>query len=108
VSLLDDKVRRGLRVMFATHAFDADTRKPGSLNTPAHPGHRPAPVAEESMVLLKNAGGALPLNVSNLTSLAVIGDNAFAACHRPLGRRSQDQCTKSRRWKASCNAPEIK
>jgi beta-glucosidase len=75
VSLLDDKVRRGLRVMFATHAFDADMRKPGSLNTPAHQATAQR-IAEESMVLLKNAGDALPLNVSNLTSLAVIGDNA--------------------------------
>jgi beta-glucosidase len=75
VSLLDDKVRRSLRVMFATHAFDTDTRKPGSLNTPAHQAAAQR-IAEESMVLLKNAGDALPLNVSNLASLAVIGDNA--------------------------------
>jgi len=75
VSLLDDKVRRSLRVMFATHAFDADMRKPGALNTPAHQATAQR-IAEESMVLLKNAGAALPLNVSNLTSLAVIGDNA--------------------------------
>jgi beta-glucosidase len=75
VSLLDDKVRRGLRVMFATHAFDADMRKPGALNTPAHQATAQR-IAEESMVLLKNAGAALPLNVSNLTSLVVIGDNA--------------------------------
>ncbi|MGO9477743.1 MAG: glycoside hydrolase family 3 C-terminal domain-containing protein [Limisphaerales bacterium] len=74
VSILDDKVRRSLRVMFATGVFDPQ-RKPGSLNTPAH--HATAQrVAEESMVLLKNDRQTLPLNVSDLTSVAVIGENA--------------------------------
>ena len=41
--------------MFATHAFDADTRKPGALNTLAHQATAQR-IAEESMVLLKNAG----------------------------------------------------
>jgi beta-glucosidase len=73
VSLLDDKVRRNLRVMFATHVFD--TRKPGSLNTPAHQATAQR-IAEESMVLLKNEGAALPLDASQIKSLAVIGENA--------------------------------
>ncbi len=73
VSALDDKVRRSLRVMFAIGVFDQ--RPPGSLNTPEHWAVAQR-VAEESMVLLKNENNALPLNVSNLTSVAVIGENA--------------------------------
>ncbi len=74
-SLLDDKVRRSLRVMFATHAFDTDTRKPGSLNTPAHQAAAQR-IAEESIVLLKNQDNLLPLNARQIKSLAVIGENA--------------------------------
>ena len=74
-SLLDDKVRRSLRVMFGTHAFDIDTRKPGSLNTPAHQAAAQR-IAEESIVLLKNQNNTLPLDASQIKSLAVIGENA--------------------------------
>jgi beta-glucosidase len=73
VSLLDDKVRRNLRVMFGTHVFDQ--RQPGSLNTPAHQATA-LRVAEESIVLLKNQDNTLPLNASQIKSLAVIGENA--------------------------------
>jgi beta-glucosidase len=71
---LDDKVRRNLRVMFATHVFDPD-RKTGSLNTVAHQmvARR---VAEEGIVLLKNENHTLPLDASNLKTIAVIGENA--------------------------------
>jgi beta-glucosidase len=72
-SLLDDKVRRNLRVMFGTHVFDQ--RQPGSLNTPAHQATAQR-IAEESIVLLKNQDNLLPLNASQIKSLAVIGENA--------------------------------
>ena len=49
---LDEKVRRNLRVMFATHVLDAG-RKTGSLNTAAHQAVA-RQVAEEGIVLLKN------------------------------------------------------
>ncbi len=73
LSLLDDKVRRSLRVMIATGVLD--TREPGSICTPAH---RAAAlrVAEEGIVLLKNTNNALPLDPSKLRSIAVIGENA--------------------------------
>ncbi len=74
MSVLDDKVRRSLRPMFASHIFDP-VRLPGALNTPEHRATAQR-IAEESMVLLKNDNQALPLNVSNLTSVAVIGENA--------------------------------
>jgi beta-glucosidase len=74
VSVLDDKVRRNLRVMFATGAFD--NRAPGgSINTKEHQLSARR-VAEESFVLLKNEAGALPLDAGKLTSIAVIGENA--------------------------------
>ena len=73
VSLLDDKVRRSLRVMIATGVFDR--RPPGSINTPEHQAVARR-VAEESMVLLKNKNHALPLNLAGLKSVAVIGENA--------------------------------
>jgi beta-glucosidase len=73
MSTLDDKARRNLYVMFASHVFDP--RKPGALNTPEHQAVARR-VAEEGIVLLKNNASALPLDASKITSLAVIGENA--------------------------------
>lgn len=71
---LDDKVRRNLRVMFATHVFDSN-RKRGSLNTAEHQAVARR-VAEEGIVLLKNENRALPLDLTKIKTLAVIGENA--------------------------------
>jgi beta-glucosidase len=71
---LDDKVRRNLRVMLATHVLDAG-RKTGSLNTAAHQSVA-RQVAEEGIVLLKNEGSILPLDTAKLKTIAVIGENA--------------------------------
>ena len=71
---LDDKVRRNLRVLLATHVLDPE-RKHGSLNTPAHQAAARR-VAEEGIVLLKNEGGLLPLKTGSLKTIAVIGENA--------------------------------
>ena len=74
IAELDDKVRRVLRVMHGIGLFDPD-RPAGAVNTPAH--RRVArDVAAEGMVLLKNDGGLLPLDVRGIGTLAVIGDNA--------------------------------
>jgi beta-glucosidase len=73
ISTLDDKVRRNLRVMLATHVMDS--RSPGEINTPQHQTTARR-VAEEGIVLLKNEGNALPLSISSIRSLAVIGENA--------------------------------
>ena len=74
MSGLDDKVRRSLRVMFATHVFDLG-RTNGSLNTVAHEmvSRR---VAEEGIVLLKNKNHLLPLDADQIKAIAVIGENA--------------------------------
>ena len=71
---LDEKVRRNLRVMFATHVFDAG-RKTGSLNTATHQAVA-RQVAEEGIVLLKNEKQLLPLHAAKLKTIAVIGENA--------------------------------
>jgi len=71
---LDEKVRRNLRVMFATHVFDAG-RKTGSINTAAHEAVARR-VAEEGIVLLKNESHTLPLDATKLKTFAIIGENA--------------------------------
>jgi len=71
---LDEKVRRNLRVMIATHVLDTD-RKKGSFNTAAHQTVA-RQVAEEGIVLLKNENHALPLAAAKLKTIAVIGENA--------------------------------
>ncbi len=73
MSVLDDKARRNLRVMIETGALDG--RPAGSLNTKAHQ-QAARRVAEESIVLLKNAGGLLPLDPAKVRTIVVIGENA--------------------------------
>ena len=87
-AVLDDKVRRNLRMLFASGAIDG--RRPGTINTKAHQDVARA-VATEGIVLLKNQPpgkqpAVLPIDLSpsaaKLKTIAVIGDNAtrrFAA-----------------------------
>ncbi len=74
-AVLDDKVRRLLRVMYATHVPDKSQRPAGSRNTAAHQATA-RQVAEEAVVLLKNFGDFLPLQKDKLKRVAVIGANA--------------------------------
>jgi len=85
MTVLDDKVRRNLRVLIASGALDG--RRPATINTKSHQDVARA-VATEGIVLLKNqtAGkkqpAVLPFDLSRLKTIAVIGDNAtrrFAA-----------------------------
>jgi beta-glucosidase len=77
--VLDDKVRRNLRLVFADGAVDG--KRPGFLNTKDHLDvvrH----ATEGAMVLLKNDGGILPIDPARTRSIAVIGEDAvrtFAA-----------------------------
>jgi beta-glucosidase len=73
LSVVDDKVRRNLRVMFLSGAFD--NRPEGAINTVAHQ-QTARRIAEEAMVLLKNDGGLLPIDIRRVRSIAVIGENA--------------------------------
>ena len=72
--LLDDKVRRILRVMYATHQLGGIKRQPGAYNTKEHQATA-LKVAEEGIVLLKNEGNILPLK-KTIKTIAVIGANA--------------------------------
>ena len=73
VEMLDGKVRRVLRLIFRTAM---NTRKPfGSLNSPEHAAAARR-IAGEGMVLLKNDGGVLPLDLQRMKRIAVIGENA--------------------------------
>jgi beta-glucosidase len=73
---LDDMVRRIVRAEFSSGVFD----NPQPTKTPdVFHGFKVAQrAAEESMVLLKNAQGQLPLNAAALQSIAVIGGHADA------------------------------
>lgn len=69
--LIDDKVRRILRVMYATEMFG--DRQEGAFSTKAHQ-QTAGKIAEEAIVLLKN-DDLLPLS-KDIKSVAVIGANA--------------------------------
>ena len=73
--VINEKIRHILYVMFKNHMIGNTDRKEGSINTILH--HLTAyKVAAESIVLLKNQNHLLPLHISKIKSLAVIGDNA--------------------------------
>jgi len=69
--LIDEKVRRILRVMWKTKVFGE--RAPGTLNTAEHQATA-LKVAEEGIVLLKN-DNILPLKRDKIKTIAVIGAN---------------------------------
>ena len=73
---LNDNIGRLLRVMFLTGLFDDETTLPsGSRNTLEHQAVA-REIAEEGIVLMKNKGNILPLNINKLKKIAVIGPNA--------------------------------
>ncbi len=74
-SLIDQKVAGVLRLMMKLKIFDSAGRFEGSMNTPEHQQATYLSAAE-SIVLLKNENNILPLDPSQIKSLAVIGDNA--------------------------------
>jgi len=73
---LDGNVKGLLRAMFLVGLFDdISTLAKGSRNTQEHQALARA-IAEEGIVLLKNEGGALPLDMGEIRSVAVLGPNA--------------------------------
>ena len=71
---LDDKVRRILRLMFRT---SMNTRAGlGSMCSAEHYATARR-IAEEGIVLLKNEGGVLPIDLSRAKRIAVVGENAI-------------------------------
>ncbi len=93
MEVLDDKVRRVLRLIFRTAM---NTRKPfGSLCSPEH-YDAARRIAGEGIVLLKNDGGVLPLDLSSTRRIAVIGENAIKMMTVGGGSSSlkvQHECT---------------
>jgi beta-glucosidase len=74
---VDDSVRRVLRVMFTAGLFDRQHAAGGEVDTPEQRAAARR-AATESMVLLKNEGGLLPLGSAQTRSVAVIGPAAVA------------------------------
>lgn len=74
---VDEKVRRMLRLLARTGALD-ESLEPGPEEALDRAEHRALArrAASEAIVLLRNAGGALPLRPERLRRLAVIGPNA--------------------------------
>lgn len=73
-SRVDDMVHRILRAMYEVGIFDHPAAG-SSIDTAAHQAIALI-VEEQGAVLLKNAGGQLPLNAGAIKSLAVIGSHA--------------------------------
>lgn len=73
-SVVDEKVRRILYVMFKVHKFDS-LRPEGERNTPEHQAVA-LKVAEEGIVLLKNEDHLLPFDQKKEKTIAVIGASA--------------------------------
>lgn len=78
-AIIDDKVRRVLRLLFRTGCFDSAKRQHGECNTPRHREFA-RQSATAGMVLLKNDGKILPLVAGKQKRIAVIGPNANR-CH---------------------------
>ncbi|MBC7653566.1 MAG: glycoside hydrolase family 3 C-terminal domain-containing protein [Oligoflexus sp.] len=73
-AIIDEKVSRILRLMFAIKMIGAKDRPAGVYNSAQHQ-QVALKVAEEGIVLLKNQKNILPLSKA-LKSIAVIGENA--------------------------------
>ncbi len=79
IRILDTAVRRVLRAKFESGLFDDPYLEEASYKLPLRSEESVAVsrrIADESTVLLKNEGGLLPLDASEIRSIAVIGPNA--------------------------------
>ncbi|MBR2063753.1 MAG: glycoside hydrolase family 3 C-terminal domain-containing protein [Bacteroidales bacterium] len=91
--VLNDKVRRVLRLMFRT-AMNND-KPSGSMCSPEH-YEAARRIAGEGIVLLKNDNDVLPIDLSSTGKIAVIGENAIKMMTVGGGSSSlkaQHECT---------------
>jgi beta-glucosidase len=77
-STIDDNVSRILRVIFSSGIYDHPHVATGLVDTPEQRAVA-RKAAAESIVLLKNTGNLLPLDLTKVHSIAVIGPNAAVA-----------------------------
>ena len=78
-ALVDEAVKNILTVKFRAGLFDRPYLAPKKVSELIHTNGSvklAREIAEESVVLLKNQGNLLPLSLSGLNSIAVIGPNA--------------------------------
>jgi beta-glucosidase len=75
---INDNVGRMLRVMFISGQFDKPRTPSGEIDTPAQRALA-RKASAESIVLLKNGGDLLPMDLKKIHSLAVIGPSAAVA-----------------------------
>lgn len=78
VKYIDQAVSRILRAKFSMGLFERETAKGDYKSVVHNPAHvaLARKIAEESVVLVKNENGILPLQLDKLKSIAVIGPNA--------------------------------
>jgi beta-glucosidase len=79
LALVNEAVGNILRVKFMAGLFDKPYTKPSGLTGLIHTEESvrlAREIAEESIILLKNQDNLLPLKISGLKSIAVIGPNA--------------------------------
>lgn len=91
--VLDDKVRRVLRLIFRT-AMNKD-KPAGSMCSPEH-YEAAREIAGEGIVLLKNDNDVLPVDMDAVQTIAVIGENAIKMMTVGGGSSSlkaQHECT---------------
>ncbi len=79
MAVIDDKVRRILKVKFQAGLFDRQIAPDSSLVNSAENQKLSLTAASEGIVLLKNDRNLLPLNPAKIRSIAVIGPNAALA-----------------------------
>ena len=75
-AVVNDKVRRLLRLIDRVGAFDQPGFKPETSNDNPVDRTLARQTAVEAIVLLKNENNILPLNVEQVKTVAVIGENA--------------------------------
>ncbi len=83
IAVIDDKVRRILKLAVKSHWLDRDQTDPAIPRYNLEGRGVALDAAEEGMVLLKNNGNVLPLNRHAIKSVAVIGPDAYPAV--PVG-----------------------
>ena len=79
VETINDKVSRILRVKYIAGLFDQQIPQDTMVLTGEAHKKLALEMAEESIVLLKNDRGLLPLDLKNLKKIALIGPNAAVA-----------------------------